>query len=113
MFDLDADQKEIDLADNNVLQVVSIERKEILLDVWFDALLSKHEKHNANYKCWRYLDLLYSNSMWRQSSIPTSILIELLPSGGMTYECTQMSCSLTTSAIRRRIVTLTKYLYCP
>lgn len=44
MLNLDADQKEIDLADNNVLQVVSINRKDILLDVWFDALLSKHEK---------------------------------------------------------------------
>jgi hypothetical protein len=28
-------------------------------------------------------DLLYSNSIWRQSSIPTSILIELLESGGI------------------------------
>lgn len=28
-----------------------------------------------------YLDLLYSNSMWRQSSIPTSILMEELSSG--------------------------------
>ena len=27
------------------------------------------------------LDLLYSNSMWRQSSIPTSILRELIMSG--------------------------------
>lgn len=32
MLDLDADQKEIDLADNDVLQVVSIGREEILLD---------------------------------------------------------------------------------
>lgn len=31
--------------------------------------------------CKPYLDLLYSNSMWRQSSIPTSILMEELSSG--------------------------------
>lgn len=57
-----------------------------------------------------YLDLLYSNSMCKQSSIPTSILMELLLSGGIRYECTQMSLSFVTSAIRREIVTLTKYL---
>ena len=57
-----------------------------------------------------YFDLLYSNSIWRQSSIPTSILIELLLSGGILYECTHTSFSLVTSAIRRDIVTLTKYL---
>lgn len=57
-----------------------------------------------------HFDLLYSNSICKQSSIPTSILIELLLSGGIRYECTQTSFSLVTSAIRRDIVTLTKYL---
>lgn len=57
-----------------------------------------------------YFDLLYSNSMCRQSSMPTSILIELLMSGGMRNECTHVSFSLVTSAIRREIVARTKYL---
>ena len=57
-----------------------------------------------------HLDLLYSNSMCKQSSIPTSILIELLLSGGIRNECTQISLSFTTSAIRRDIVTRRKYL---
>ena len=57
-----------------------------------------------------HLDLLYSNSMCRQSSIPTSILIELLLSGGMRYECTHRSFSFVTSAILREMVTLMKYL---
>ena len=50
--------------------------------------------------------------MCRQSSIPTSILIALLLSGGILNECTQMSFSLFTSAIRLDIETRMKYL-CP
>ena len=42
--------------------------------------------------------------------MPTSILIELLLSGGMRKECTQISLSFTTSAMRRDIVTRMKYL---
>jgi hypothetical protein len=42
--------------------------------------------------------------------MPTSILIELLLSGGMRKECTHMSLSFTTSDIRRDIVTRIKYL---
>jgi hypothetical protein len=57
-----------------------------------------------------YFDLLYSNSICRQSSIPTSILIELLLSGGILNECTQRSFSLFTSAIRLDIETRMKYL---
>ena len=57
-----------------------------------------------------HFDLLYSNSMCRQSSMPTSILIELLLSGGMRYECTHRSFSFVTSAILREMVTLMKYL---
>ena len=48
--------------------------------------------------------------MCRQSSMPTSILIELLLSGGMRKECTLISLSFTTSDIRRDIVTRIKYL---
>jgi hypothetical protein len=57
-----------------------------------------------------YLDLLYSNSMCKQSSMPTSILMELFASGGIRKEWTQTSRSFVTSAIRRWIVTRTKYL---
>lgn len=42
--------------------------------------------------------------------MPTSILIELLLSGGMRYECTHISRSFVTSAIRREMVTRMKYL---
>jgi len=59
----------------------------------------------------QYFDLLYSNSMCRQSSIPTSILMELLLSGGILNECTQRSFSLFTSPIRFDIETRMKYLY--
>lgn len=38
--------------------------------------------------------LLYSNSMCRQSSMPTSILMLVLESGGMRYEWTHSSRSL-------------------
>ena len=55
-------------------------------------------------------DLLYSNSICRQSSIPTSILIALLLSGGIRYEWTQTSLSFVTSAIRRETVARIKYL---
>lgn len=42
--------------------------------------------------------------------MPTSILIELLLSGGMRKECTHRSFSFTTSAILREIDTRMKYL---
>jgi len=58
-----------------------------------------------------HFDLLYSNSMCRQSSIPTSILMELLLSGGMRKECTHRSFSFRTSAILRDIETRMKYLH--
>ena len=59
---------------------------------------------------WPYLDLLYSNSMCKQSSMPTSILMLLLRSGYDESVCTAMSCSHTMSLSRRIIVTRTKYL---
>ena len=57
-----------------------------------------------------YLDLLYSNSICRQSSMPTSILILLLSSGYWDSVCTMMSCSLTKSLRRLTTVTRRKYL---
>jgi hypothetical protein len=57
-----------------------------------------------------HFDLLYSNSMCRQSSMPTSILIELLLSGGMRKEWTQISFSFITSDILLDNVTRIKYL---
>jgi len=56
-----------------------------------------------------YLLFEYSNSICRQSSIPTSILMELFVSGGIRYEYTQISFSLITSAILLAHVTRTKY----
>jgi hypothetical protein len=43
---------------------------------WFGAAKEKEQLCT-------YFDLLYSNSICKQSSIPTSILIELLLSGGI------------------------------
>ena len=57
-----------------------------------------------------YLDLLYSNSMCKQSSIPTSILMLLFISGYRHNVWTTMSSSLTTSVSRFTIVTRRKYL---
>lgn len=57
-----------------------------------------------------YLDLLYSNSMWRQSSIPTSILMEELSSGYVLSVCTTMSVSLLMSFSRLITVARRKYL---
>lgn len=62
MLDFDADQEEIDLAYNDVLQVIPGDGR--------SGLNTCTARPRATY-----LDLLYSNSMWRQSSIPTSILI--------------------------------------
>lgn len=57
-----------------------------------------------------YLDLLYSNSICRQSSMPTSIFMLLFISGYCDNVCTIMSCSLTESDKRFTIVTRKKYL---
>ncbi len=57
-----------------------------------------------------HLDLLYSNSIWRQSSIPTSILMEELSSGNVLSVCTTISISLLISFILLLIVARRKYL---
>ena len=59
-----------------------------------------------------YLALLYSNSMWRQSSMPTSIFRELFISGKWLSVCTATSSSLMMSERRRVITTRRKYLVC-
>lgn len=64
----------------------------------------------TNPKVVTYLDLLYSNSICRQSSMPTSILMLLFISGYCDNVCTIMSCSLTESDKRFTIVTRKKYL---
>ncbi len=122
MLDLNAYEQEVDLADDDVLQVVPVQR----VGQWGVALMrgralkrpaawghgdgtqKRGDSREVNEHT--HLDLLYSNSMCRQSSIPTSILIELLLSGGIRYECTHRSFSLVTSAILLEIVTLMKYL---
>ena len=56
-----------------------------------------------------HLDLLYSNSMCRQSSIPTSILIELVASGSSVATCTRIVSSWTMRLLYwRMMVTRTK-----
>ncbi len=57
-----------------------------------------------------HLDLLYSNSIWRQSSIPTSILMEELSSGYVDSVCTTISISLLISFSLLLIVARRKYL---
>lgn len=57
-----------------------------------------------------YLDLLYSNSMWRQSSIPTSIFIDELSSGYVLSVCTTISISLLMSFSLLLTVARRKYL---
>jgi hypothetical protein len=96
VLDLNSNQQEVDLADDHVLQVVSVTQ----------SVNAGRSKGTATD-----LDLLYSNSMCKQSSIPTSILMELLLSGGMRKEWTQISLSFTTSAMRRAMVTRMKYLH--
>lgn len=92
MFNLDADEKEVDLADNNVLQVIpdGVSPDLSIVDTDFG--------------------LLNSNSMCKQSSMPTSIFSLVFVFGGMWYECTQKSRSFVTSPIRRIRVTRMKYL---
>ena len=57
-----------------------------------------------------HFDLLYSNSICRQSSIPTSILMLLLSSGYCDNVWTMISCSRTKSLNRFTTVTRRKYL---
>lgn len=94
MFYFYPDKKEKNLSYDHVFQVIP---KPVLLT-------------NENASKTTYFDLLYSNSIWRQSSIPTSILMELLLSGGIRNEWTQISLSFDTSAIRRDMDTRIKYL---
>lgn len=57
-----------------------------------------------------HLDLLYSNSMCKQSSMPTSIFMGEFISGYEDKVWTIISISLTTSEILRITVTRKKYL---
>ena len=65
--------------------------------------VNKHQQRS-------YFDLLYSNSICRQSSMPTSIFMLLFMSGYWESVWTTMSCSFTTSVNRFTIVTRRKYL---
>jgi hypothetical protein len=83
MLNLDADEQEINLADDDILQVVPVELQSPVIRS-FERNMKGEQNSNGEWKT--YLDLLYSNSMCKQSSIPTSILIELLMSGGIRKE---------------------------
>ena len=108
VLDLDPDQQEVDLPNNHVLEVVSCkETHERSCSNWWLEFFTSIEKLKQNES---HLDLLYSNSMCRQSSMPTSILIELLTSGYVANWWTINSYSFTKSDRRRTIVTLRKYL---
>lgn len=63
MLDLDPDEKEVNLADNDVLEMIP-ERQRRLRSA-------------------AYLAFLYSNSICKQSAMPTSILMLVLLSGGI------------------------------
>ena len=54
---------------------------------------------------------MYSNSICKQSSMPTSIFMLLLISGYWDKVCTTISCSRMISLSRRTIVTRNKYLF--
>jgi hypothetical protein len=97
MLDLYSNKQEVNLAHDDIFQMIPIA---------VSTLPSPFQ-----YTDRTHFDLLYSNSICKQSSIPTSIFIELLLSGGMRKECTQISRSFVTSAILRDIVTRTKYLH--
>jgi hypothetical protein len=90
MFYLKTDEEKVYFADNHVLQMIS-------------NLSTMYDQTGR-----AYFDLEYSNSMCRQSSIPTSILMELLDSTGGLYEYTHKSFSRITSAIRLDSVTRIK-----
>jgi len=72
MLDFYADEEEIYLADYDILQVISAN-----FDQYSVEAITMKGRGGA------HLDLLYSNSICKQSSIPTSILMELLLSGGI------------------------------
>jgi hypothetical protein len=72
MLDFYADEEEIYLADYDILQVISAN-----FDQYSVEAIAMKGGRGA------HLDLLYSNSICKQSSIPTSILMELLLSGGI------------------------------
>lgn len=88
VLDFNPHQQEVDFSNNHIFQVISTkqthrgetaevkdESLKVLYFIWKIVCIS-------DVRCLSsHLDLLYSNSMWRQSSMPTSILIELLTSG--------------------------------
>ena len=58
-----------------------------------------------------YFDLLYSNSICKHSSMPTSILMGLFISGYVANVWTRRSSSFVMSVSLRPMVTLKKYLH--
>jgi len=90
-------EEEIDFADDDVFKMVPIEN-----------FRKGPQGGGGKEREKRYFDLEYSNSMCRQSSMPTSILIELFDSKGGLYEYTHKSFSRMTSAIRLETVTRIK-----
>jgi hypothetical protein len=77
MLDFDEHEQEIDISECHVLQIISAKR-------------SRQSRTRARALIPSF-DLSYSNSIWRKSSIRSSILIELFLSDGLRKECMQRS----------------------
>lgn len=88
VFDFDSHKKKEHLANHHILQVIP------KCSPGFSHVADIEGQNSKTKQRGAHLDLLYSNSMWRQSSIPTSILMLLLISGSFDELCTQKSKSL-------------------
>ena len=75
MLDFDPDEQKVDFTHDDISQMIpggGGEKKK---------RGSQRSMERSPLSQLTHLDLLYSNSMWRQSSMPTSILSELFISG--------------------------------
>ena len=77
---------------------------------WYLKRSKYTQKLHLEHQKLTYFDLLYSNSMCKHSSIPTSILMGLFISGYVASVCTSRSNSLVMSLILRATDTRKKYL---
>ena len=78
MLDLNADKQKVNLADNGVLEIVPMRGGGVMITSVSLGSSATTNKQTFLAPDLPYFDLLYSNSMCKQSSMPTSILIELL-----------------------------------
>lgn len=88
VLDLDPHEKEVDFPHDDVLQVVPVQTHTATQVTGGQHTVSVQYQYSSRIFIativavkQSYLDLLYSNSICRQSSMPTSILMEELSSG--------------------------------